>query len=162
MDAAQAAYEATRMVALRMGGHVDKESLHLTEHEEISKAFASLLGRIGKLHLVASSKTMKAVNDFNNVLFEIYDGIIPTEIFKGIVPPSAGSPIFTDMTANDVPAQIDRFDRALILLLSSMRKDLGYRMRSLLIEHNSFTANFFRDRIKEGKALGATGGTEGR
>jgi hypothetical protein len=158
LDAAQATYEAERMIALRMHGHVNKESLSAEEHEEISKAFSSLLGRIGKLHLVASPKTMKAVNEFYNALYEIYDGIIQDRTF----PTPTGAPIFTDMTATDVPAQIDRFDRARIPLLSSMRKDLGYRMRSLLIEHNSFTETFFRDRIKDDKALASVGEIAGR
>lgn len=66
------------------------------------------------------------------------------------------------MTASDVPKQINRFDKALLRFLSSMRKDLGYKMRSLMIEHNSFVANFYRDRIKEGEALASTVETAGR
>jgi len=52
LDVAQATYEAARMVERRIRGHVDKESLSAEEHEEISKAFASLIGRIGKLNPV--------------------------------------------------------------------------------------------------------------
>src|SRR5690348_9016246 len=79
MDVAQASYEAERMVALWLRSQVDKESLFAVEREEASKAFSSLLGRIGKLHLVASPQTMKAVNEFYSVLWDIYDGVVPTK-----------------------------------------------------------------------------------
>lgn len=76
---------------MRMRSQINKESLSPAEYEEISKAFAPLHGRIGKLHLVASPKTMKAVNDFNNVLFEIYDGIVPDRDFPT---PRGGAKIY--------------------------------------------------------------------
>jgi hypothetical protein len=160
MDVAQATYEAERMVALKLRGHVDKESLSPAEHEEASKAFASLIGRIGKLHLVASPTTMKAVNEFYNALYEIYDGIIPAESFKGILPPALGEHLFEDeMKEADIGGQIDRFEMARIPLLRSMREDLGYSKKDLLIEHNSFTSCFYRDHIRRGKALAAAGDT---
>src|SRR5262245_41749553 len=162
LDVAQAAYEATRRVARRIRGHFNKEILSPEEHEEISKAFTSLLGRIGKLHLVASPKTMNAVNEFYNVLLEVYEGIIPAESLKGFLPPALGEHLFEDMKETDVGTQINRFETALMRLLSSMRKDLGYRMRSLRIDHNSFAASFFRDLIKDGKGQASTGETAGR
>jgi hypothetical protein len=157
LDAAPAAYEAERTIALRMLCHVNKESLCPAEPDEISKAFSSLLGRIGKLHLVASPKTMEAVNDFYNALYEIHEGIVPDKMF----PTPTGVTAFTPMTETDVPAQIGRFDRARMRFLSSMREDLEYEM-DLLIEHNSFSVSFIRDRIKEGRAMASAGDSVGK
>jgi hypothetical protein len=60
------------------------------------------------------------------------------------------------MKATESRGQVTRFDTALLRLLASMRKDLGYRMK-LQIVHSSFTSSFLRDRREEGKALGAGG-----
>jgi hypothetical protein len=189
LDAAQATYEAELIVALRLRGHL--ESLSAEKHEEISKEFKSLIGRVGKLHLVASPNTMKAVNNFYDVLYDIYDGIIPDETF----PTPTGAPIFGEMEETDVSKQIYRIESARILLLTSMRKDLGYKMESRLrikpkiksllkkilplkiksllkkisplerepmqIVHNSFTACFYRDLIERDKALAAASDTGG-
>ncbi len=147
-----ALYEAERLVALRLQSHVNKESLSAAEQEEVSKGITSLLGRLGKLYLVASPKAMKAVNDFCTVLSEIYDGYFPNP---------AQPHIFREMKATDVSAQVERFETALLRLLTALRKDLGYRMRSLQIVHSSFTSSFLRDRGKEGKALGDGSDTSG-
>ena len=144
-----ALYETERLVALRLQSHVNKESLSTAEQEEVSKGITSLLGRLGKLYLVASPKAMNAVNDFCSVLSEIYDGHFP----------DPDQPhIFRKMKATESRAQVTRFDTALLRLLASMRKDLGYRMK-LQIVHSSFTSSFLRDRREEGKALGAGGDT---
>lgn len=150
LEVIPALYEAQRLVFLRLQSHVNKEGLSAAEQEEVSKGITSLLGRIGKLHLAASPKTMKAVNDFCSVLSEIYDGHFPNP---------AQPHIFRKMKATDVSAQVERFETALIRLLASMRKDLGYKMRSLQIVHSSFTSSFLRDRREESKAMGAGGDT---
>jgi hypothetical protein len=183
LDAAQATYEAELIVALKLRGHL--ESLSAEKHEDTSKEFKSLIGRVGKLHLVASPNTMKAVNKFYDVLYDIYEGIIPDETF----PTPTGAPIFGEMQETDVSTQIYRIENARIHLLTSMRKDLGYKMESRLIikpkiksllkkipllkiksllkkisplereplqiVHNSFTECFYSDLAKRDKALAA-------
>jgi hypothetical protein len=70
-------YEAQRLVFLRLQSHVNKESRSAAEQEEVSKKVTSLIGRIGKLYLTASPKIVNAVNDFCQVLSDIYDGHYP-------------------------------------------------------------------------------------
>jgi|SRR5882672_2735265 len=62
LEAVPILYEAQRLVFLRLQSHVNKESLSAAEREEVSKGITSLLGRIGKLYLAASPKTVNAVN----------------------------------------------------------------------------------------------------
>ncbi|MGH9850845.1 MAG: hypothetical protein ACREBD_13490 [Blastocatellia bacterium] len=142
LDATSALYEAERLIALRIKGHLDKQSLSAEEHKEISKAYMSLLGRIGKLHLVVDPKTMNDVNVLYDALWNIYDGFVPV---------AAGSEhIVTKMGTTDIDAQVDRFYQARGPVLTFMRKDLGYKVRSLKIVHNDFVHSFLSDYSKEG------------
>jgi hypothetical protein len=112
-------YEAERLVALRIQGHIDKQSLSAEEHKQISKEYVSLLGCIGKLHLVVDPKMMNDVNVLYEALWNIYDGFVPL---------AAGSEyVVTRMRTTDIDAQVNQFYQARGPVLAFMRKDLGVR-----------------------------------
>jgi hypothetical protein len=141
LDAVSALYEAERLVALRIQGHLDKQSLSAEEHKQISKEYVSLLGCIGKLHLVVHPKMMNDVNVLYEALWNIYDGFVPL---------AAGSEyVVTRMGTTDIDAQVDHFYQARGPVLAFMRKDLGYK-RFLQIEHNDFVHSFLSDYGKKG------------
>jgi hypothetical protein len=141
LDATSALYEAERLVALRIQGHIDKQSLSAEEHKQISKEYVSLLGCIGKLHLVVGPKMMNDVNVLYEALWNIYDGFVPL---------AAGSEyVVTRMRTTDIDAQVDQFYQARGPVLAFMRKDIGYR-GLLQIEHNDFVHSFLSDYRKKG------------
>lgn len=164
LDVIPALFETDRIVELRIQHHVNQERLSAAEHEEISKAVTSLLGRIGKLRLVASLKTVDAINVFSDALLKIHAGVVPETAER--------EDILITMKATDIDAQLVRFQKARDPLLTSMREDLGYKMwrlkiksplmkksllniksllkkispldrEPLLIKHDSFSESFF-------------------
>jgi hypothetical protein len=141
LDAISALYEAERLVALRIQGHIDKQSLSAEERKQISKEYVSLLGCIGKLHLVVGPKMMNDVNVLYEALWNIYDGFVPL---------AAGSEyVVTRMRTTDIDAQVDQFYQARGPVLAFMRKDIGYK-GFLQIEHNDFVHSFLSDYGKKG------------
>lgn len=140
LDAISALYEAERLVALRIQCHIDKQSLSAEEHKQVSKEYVSLLGRIGKLHLVVGPKMMNDVNVLYEALWNIYDGFVPL---------AAGSEyVVTRMRATDIDAQVNQFYQARSPVLAFMRKDIGYK-GFLQIEHNDFVHSFLSDYDKK-------------
>jgi len=104
LDAVPALYEAERLVAQKLLGHVNKEGLSAAEHEETSKAFMSLLGRIGKLYLVARPETIDAIGNFSDALLRIHAGLVPVSAER--------DHIIVPMKATDIEAQVIRFHQA--------------------------------------------------
>jgi hypothetical protein len=141
LDAISALYEAERLVALRIQGHIDKQSLSAEEHKQISKEYVTLLGTVGKLHLVVGPKMMNEVNVLYEALWNIYDGFVPL---------AAGSEyVVTRMRTTDIDAQVNQFYQARGPVLAFMRKDIGYK-GFLQIEHNDFVHSFLSDYGKKG------------
>jgi len=133
LDTVPALYEARRTVELMTRGRVNKGGLSAAELDEVSKAFTSLHGRIGKLHLVASPKTIEALNRFDRVVSEIKFGRVPETRFSNRL---------REMKADDIPAQLYGFDIVLVALLTSMRDDLGYKMEK--DEKDEYCAQYLR------------------
>jgi hypothetical protein len=101
----------------------------------------SLLGTVGKLHLVVGSKMMNEVNVLYEALWNIYDGFVPL---------AAGSEyVVTRMRTTDIDAQVNQFYQARGPVLAFMRKDIGYK-GFLQIEHNDFVHSFLSDYSKKG------------
>jgi hypothetical protein len=137
MEAVSALYEADRLIAVIIKRHIDKQSVSPEEHKETLNAFSLVLGRIGKLHLVGKPRTVKRVNSVSNSLTMIIDGYV--QISPDI------SHIRTEMQANDIRTLVDNFITARAQMLTDMRKDMNYEMRSLRIVVDDFVHSFLRN-----------------
>jgi hypothetical protein len=136
-DAVSALYEAETFIAQRIQGHVYPQSCSAEDRKEMLKVYLSLLGRIGRLHLVGKPATIQAVNEVSDALWRIYDGLVPAA-------PDTNH-IVTKMRVEDIDTLVNPFYDARASMLISMRKDFGHEMRNINIEINYMADSFLRD-----------------